>query len=142
MLSTLRLAWRNVGRNPRRTGIVIAAVAIGMAGTLLSMAIFYGMMFQIVDNAIKTETLRGDTHRERGADSLGSSSSALNPRFLRRKSHLSQSGRPSVRTGALDDRPATTTAPGAPSRSPFDRSNRPPGARTLSAPADLGEEPA
>ena len=54
MLSTLRLAWRNVGRNPRRTGIVIAAVAIGMAGTLLSMAIFYGMMFQMVDNAIRT----------------------------------------------------------------------------------------
>jgi ABC-type lipoprotein release transport system permease subunit len=55
MLSILRLAWRNVGRNPRRTGVVIAAVAIGMAGTLLSMAIFYGMMFQMVDNAIKTD---------------------------------------------------------------------------------------
>ncbi len=55
MLSTLRLAWRNAARNPRRTGVVIAAVAIGMAGTLVSMAIFYGMMFQMVDNAIKTD---------------------------------------------------------------------------------------
>ena len=55
MLSTLRLAWRNVGRNPRRTGIVITAVAVGIAGTLTSMAIFYGMMFQMVDNAIRTD---------------------------------------------------------------------------------------
>jgi len=55
MLSTLRLAWRNVGRNPRRTGIVITAVAVGIAGTLISMAIFYGMMFQMVDNAIRTD---------------------------------------------------------------------------------------
>lgn len=55
MTSILRLAWRNVGRNPRRTGIVITAVAVGIAGTLLSMAIFYGMMQQMVDNAIQTD---------------------------------------------------------------------------------------
>jgi putative ABC transport system permease protein len=55
MLSIFRLAWRNVGRNPRRTGIVITAVAVGIAGTLISMAIFYGMMFQMVDNAIRTD---------------------------------------------------------------------------------------
>ncbi|HIL01162.1 MAG TPA: ABC transporter permease [Myxococcales bacterium] len=55
MLSIFRLAWRNVGRNPRRTGVVITAVAVGIAGTLISMAIFYGMMFQMVDNAIRTD---------------------------------------------------------------------------------------
>jgi len=55
MTSMLRLAWRNVFRNPRRTGIVITAVAVGIAGTLLSMAIFYGMMQQMVDNAIQTD---------------------------------------------------------------------------------------
>jgi len=55
MLSVIRLAWRNVGRNPRRTGVVVTAVAVGLAGTLLSMAIFSGMMFQMVDNAIKTD---------------------------------------------------------------------------------------
>ncbi|MDE0884757.1 MAG: FtsX-like permease family protein [Myxococcota bacterium] len=55
MLSVIRLAWRNVGRNPRRTGIVVTAVAVGLSGTLLSMSILSGMMFQIVDNAIKTD---------------------------------------------------------------------------------------
>ena len=35
MLS-LRLAWRNVWRNPRRTGVVVCAVAVGIAGVLLS----------------------------------------------------------------------------------------------------------
>ncbi len=55
MLSMMRMAWRNVGRNPRRTGIVVTSVAVGMAGTLISVAIFYGMMSQMVDNAIRTD---------------------------------------------------------------------------------------
>jgi ABC-type lipoprotein release transport system permease subunit len=51
----LRLAWRNAWRHPRRTGILITAVAIGIAGTLLTMAVNFGMIFQMVETAIATE---------------------------------------------------------------------------------------
>jgi putative ABC transport system permease protein len=50
-----RLAWRNLWRNPRRTGIVVTAVAVGIAGCLLSMAFNYGMVDQMIDTAIRTE---------------------------------------------------------------------------------------
>jgi ABC-type lipoprotein release transport system permease subunit len=49
------MAWRNVWRNPRRTGIVVTAVAVGISGALLAMAINYGMADQMVETAIRTE---------------------------------------------------------------------------------------
>jgi ABC-type lipoprotein release transport system permease subunit len=51
----LRVAWRNAWRHRRRTAIVITAVAVGILGTLLSMAVNYGMIFQMVDTAIAAE---------------------------------------------------------------------------------------
>lgn len=50
-----RLAWRNVWRNGRRAAVVITAVAVGIAGVVLSMAINYGMVIQMVENAISNE---------------------------------------------------------------------------------------
>ena len=55
MNSTLRMAWRNAWRNPRRTGILVTAVAVGIAGTLLTMALNFGMIFQMVELAIETD---------------------------------------------------------------------------------------
>ena len=50
-----RLAVRNVARNVRRTAVVVVAVAVGVGGTLLTMALNYGLMVQMVDTAIGTE---------------------------------------------------------------------------------------
>ena len=50
-----RMACRNIGRSPRRTGIVVTAVSVGLAGVLLAMAVNYGMVFQMVETAIDTE---------------------------------------------------------------------------------------
>ncbi len=53
--ATWRIAWRNVGRNPRRTLIVGSAISVGLGATILAMAVNYGLMFEMVATAIRTE---------------------------------------------------------------------------------------
>ncbi len=50
-----RLALRGLTRNPRRTAVVLTAVAIGIAGCSLTVAINSGMAQQMVKTAISTE---------------------------------------------------------------------------------------
>ena len=50
-----RLAWRGLWRNPRRTLLVIASVAVGIAGCFVTIAINSGMGAQMVETAIQTE---------------------------------------------------------------------------------------
>ncbi|MFP6655945.1 MAG: FtsX-like permease family protein [Myxococcota bacterium] len=49
----IRMAWRNLWRNPRRTTVVLTAISIGIAGCLVAMAINLGMIAGMVDTAIR-----------------------------------------------------------------------------------------
>jgi ABC-type lipoprotein release transport system permease subunit len=53
--STWRLALRGLGRQPRRSALVIAAVAIGLGGLVFAMALQFGMVVQMRETAIRTE---------------------------------------------------------------------------------------
>lgn len=51
----LRIAWRNLGRGWRRTAVVLSAIAVGLTLSILMLAWSKGMMFQMADNAIRTQ---------------------------------------------------------------------------------------
>ncbi|MFI5320500.1 MAG: ABC transporter permease [Myxococcota bacterium] len=53
--STWRLALRGLGRQPRRSGIVLAAIAIGLGSLVLAMALQYGLVAQMAETAIRAE---------------------------------------------------------------------------------------
>lgn len=50
----LRMAWRNLWRNPRRTAVVLSAISVGIAGCVLAMAFNLGMVAGMVDSAIRS----------------------------------------------------------------------------------------
>jgi ABC-type lipoprotein release transport system permease subunit len=53
--STWRLALRGLGRQPRRSGIVLTAIAVGLGSLLFAMAFQYGLIVQMVETAIRSE---------------------------------------------------------------------------------------
>lgn len=56
--STLRLAWRNIWRQPRRTAFTAGAIGLGLAGLLLGLGYVGGMHDYLVGTV--TDSLLGD----------------------------------------------------------------------------------
>ena len=51
-----RLAWRNIWRNKRRSGITIAAIGIGMAGMMFMIGMMNGWLVNMIENSVQLET--------------------------------------------------------------------------------------
>ncbi len=60
----LKLAWRNIFRNKRRTIISGIAIAIGLASLIYVDALYIGMKINIVDNITKSFISDGQIHRK------------------------------------------------------------------------------
>jgi len=52
----LQLGWRNIWRNPRRTGVILAAVVVGVWSMIFLGALMRGVADQMVRNGIATLT--------------------------------------------------------------------------------------
>lgn len=51
-----KLAWRDIWRNPRRTGLTIGSISIGLAGIVVFFGFMDGMNVQTLENNIRGET--------------------------------------------------------------------------------------
>jgi len=56
MIMQILMAWRNIWRNPKRTGIILVAVVIGAWTMLAFSALSRGMMASTLENALNTLT--------------------------------------------------------------------------------------
>jgi putative ABC transport system permease protein len=60
----IKMAWRNIWRNKRRSWIIICAVVIGLTGMIFSLAFMEGMMRQTLVNALGTHIGHIEIHKK------------------------------------------------------------------------------
>ncbi len=59
------LAWKNIWRNKLRSIIIIAAITLGLVGGIFSLAFSNGMLMQMIQSTIKTETSDLQLHNKK-----------------------------------------------------------------------------
>jgi ABC-type lipoprotein release transport system permease subunit len=75
----LKLAWRNIWRNPRRTIVILAAVIIGVWSMVLLGALMRGIAVGMVQNGIATLTGHIQIHHKGYRDDPSIENSIANP---------------------------------------------------------------
>jgi ABC-type lipoprotein release transport system permease subunit len=64
MLFTMKLAWRNLFRNKRRTIIAAIAIGVGLAALIFTDAVIQGMKRQMIQSATAAYLGEGQIHRQ------------------------------------------------------------------------------
>jgi putative ABC transport system permease protein len=70
MTMTLKLAWRNIWRNRRRTVIIVTAIVVGLLGMVYMIAIMDGMRIDMVNTTIKNGVGHIQIHRKGFTDNM------------------------------------------------------------------------
>jgi putative ABC transport system permease protein len=82
---TLKLAWRNLWRNKRRSFIVIAAIVSGLWGMVFMIAISEGMMQEMVKTSIESGVGHVQIHRQGFMDNLDVNRNVRDPSWILKK---------------------------------------------------------
>ena len=87
MLLLIRLAWRNMFRNTRRTALASLAIGVGLAGLIFTDALMIGMVESMIRTATDTFLGHGQIHAEGFRNTLEVEKTVLDlPDVLRRLS--------------------------------------------------------
>lgn len=70
MFTYIKLSWRNIWRNKRRSLIVIFSIGIGIFFMLITMALVNGMNYQMIDNTISTSLGHLSIHKKGFLDNV------------------------------------------------------------------------
>ena len=79
---TLKLSWRNLWRNKRRSFIVIAAIVSGLWGMVFMIAISEGMMQEMVKTSIESGVGHIQIHRQGFMDNLDVNRNVRDPSWV------------------------------------------------------------
>jgi ABC-type lipoprotein release transport system permease subunit len=81
----LKLAWRNLWRNKRRSLVVIAAIVSGLWGMVFMIAISEGMMQEMVKTSIESGVGHVQIHRRGFMDNLDVNKNVRDPDYFIKK---------------------------------------------------------
>ena len=81
----LKLAWRNLWRNKRRSFIVIAAIVSGLWGMVLMIAISEGMIQEMVKTSIESGVGHVQVHRKGFMDNIDVHKNIRDPGYFANK---------------------------------------------------------
>ncbi len=70
MFLYMKLGWRNIWRNRRRSMVVISSIGIGVLLMIITMSIVNGMNYQMIDNTISTSLGHISIHRKGFSENL------------------------------------------------------------------------
>ncbi len=67
---TIKLAWRNIWRNKRRSGVILTAIVVGLLGMVFMIALMDGMSTDMVEVAIENGVGHVQIHKQGFLDKM------------------------------------------------------------------------
>ena len=78
----VKIAWRNLWRNKRRSVIVILSVTVGLIATILTDTLSMGFLAQMLNNQIRSSIAHIQIHKKGFNDNKTVQNSISNPQFV------------------------------------------------------------
>ncbi|MBN1882163.1 MAG: ABC transporter permease [Deltaproteobacteria bacterium] len=82
MIMTLKLAWRNIWRNRRRSAVILTAIVVGLFGMVFMIAIMKGMSVDMLKTSIENGVGHIQIHEKGFNDNMNVSLNIRDPKYV------------------------------------------------------------